>query len=229
MAIWPRPLRRVYPYCERRQGTPTDGPADVYASSQHPPGLAKTQTTSPRTALFCCYLARWSACWVPHPSDCLRGGGNCTTRGCNTPATRRQRASCRAKPPHRPRHRAARISTVKLRHQRTVTSHGPFPRQTITLHAQICMHKKPPVSWRCPRNGRLSMKDEAEASERCVSAWLDAMRQPHQRRRPEPRRLPHPPTPRTHRSQRGHQHAPESGWKHSGLQGWTPASDRRSG
>ena len=67
------------------------------------------------------------------------------------------------------------------------------------------------------------------AKKRCVSAWLDAMRQPHQRRRPEPRRLPRPPTRRTHRSQRGHQHAPESGWKRSGLQGWMPASDRRSG
>ena len=137
--------------------------ADVYASSQHPPGLAKTQTTSPQTALFRHYLARWSAFWLPRPSECLRGGGNCTTRGCNTPATRRQRASCSAKPPHRPRHRAARLSTVRLRHQRTVTSHGPALRQTIMLELQVHRHEKPPVSWRNPRNGRLSMKVEAEA------------------------------------------------------------------
>ena len=29
-------------------------------------------------------------------------GGNCTTRGCDTPATRRKRASCSAKPPPSP-------------------------------------------------------------------------------------------------------------------------------
>ena len=59
--------------------------------------------------------------------------GNCTTRGCNTPATHRQRASCRAKPPHQPRHRAARLATVRLRHQ--TNSDQPRPRSPANDHA----------------------------------------------------------------------------------------------
>lgn len=55
---------------------------------------------------------------VRHPT---RGpcGGFCTTRGCDTPATRRQRASCSAKPPHRPRRRAPQHPTGRLGHQGT--------------------------------------------------------------------------------------------------------------
>ena len=45
--------------------------------------------------------------------------GVCTTRGCDTPATRRQRASCSAKPPHRPRRRAPQHPTGRLGHQGT--------------------------------------------------------------------------------------------------------------
>ena len=77
------------------------------------------QTTSPTTALFHRFLARWSAFWAPRPSDSLWGGGNCTTRGCDTPATRCQRASCSAKPPHRCRRRAPQHPTGRLGHQGT--------------------------------------------------------------------------------------------------------------
>ena len=66
------------------------------------PGSPRTLTTSPQMALFHRFLARWSAFWVPRPSGRLLDGGNCTTRGCDTPATHRQRASCSAKPPPPP-------------------------------------------------------------------------------------------------------------------------------
>ena len=58
-----------------------------------------TQTTSPLAARFQCFSPRWSAFWVPRSSGRPLDGGNCTTRGCDTPATRRLRASCSAKPP----------------------------------------------------------------------------------------------------------------------------------
>ena len=45
---------------------------------------------------------------------------DCTTRGRDTPATRCQRASCSAKPPHRPQRRAPRHPTGRLGHQGTV-------------------------------------------------------------------------------------------------------------
>ena len=63
------------------------------------PGSPRTLTTSPQMALFHRFLARWSAFWVPRPSGRPLDGGNCTTRGCDTPATHRLRASCSAKPP----------------------------------------------------------------------------------------------------------------------------------
>ena len=66
------------------------------------PGSPRTLTTSPQMALFHRFLARWSAFWVPRPSGRPLDGGNCTTRGCDTPATHRQRASCSAKPPPPP-------------------------------------------------------------------------------------------------------------------------------
>ena len=64
--------------------------------------VLKTQTTSPLAARFQCFSPRWSAFWVPRSSGRPLDGGNCTTRGCDTPATRRKRASCSAKPPPPP-------------------------------------------------------------------------------------------------------------------------------
>ena len=69
------------------------------ASNPYPRELPKTQTTSPLAARFQCFSPRWSAFWVPRSSGRPLDGGNCTTRGCDTPATRRKRASCSAKPP----------------------------------------------------------------------------------------------------------------------------------
>ena len=66
------------------------------------PGSPRTLTTSPQMALFHRFLARWSAFWVLRPSGRPLDGGNCTTRGCDTPATHRLRASCSAKPPPPP-------------------------------------------------------------------------------------------------------------------------------
>ena len=65
------------------------------------PGAPKTQTTSPETVLFHRFSARWSAFWVPRPSDSLRGGGNCTIRG----ATRRRHAEGRILMSQKPRQR----------------------------------------------------------------------------------------------------------------------------
>ena len=65
-------------------------------------GVPKTQTTSVKMGEFGVFCTRWSAFWVPRPSDRPLDGGNCTTRGCDTPATRRKRASCSAKPPPSP-------------------------------------------------------------------------------------------------------------------------------
>ena len=72
------------------------------ASNPYPRELPKTQTTSPLAARFQCFSPRWSAFWVPRSSGRPLDGGNCTTRGCDTPATRRKRASCSAKPPPPP-------------------------------------------------------------------------------------------------------------------------------
>ena len=66
------------------------------------PGSPRTLTTSPQMALFHRFLARWSAFWVLRPSSRPLDGGNCTTRGCDTPATHRLRASSSAKPPPPP-------------------------------------------------------------------------------------------------------------------------------
>ena len=79
------------------------------------PGAPKTQTTSPETVLFHHFSPRWSAFCALGPSDCLRGGGIALHEG----ATRRQRASCSAKPPHRPRRRAPQHPTGRLGHQGT--------------------------------------------------------------------------------------------------------------
>ena len=50
------------------------------------------------TQLVCTLAAKLrQVAAVPSPI-----GGNCTTRGCDTPATRRKRASCSAKPPPSP-------------------------------------------------------------------------------------------------------------------------------
>lgn len=77
------------------------------------------QTTSPTTALFHRFLARWSAFWAPRPSDSLWGGGNRAMQGCDTPATRRKKASHGAKPPTPPRRRAPRHLTGRLGRQGT--------------------------------------------------------------------------------------------------------------
>ena len=53
------------------------------------------------------FCTRWSEFWVPRPSDRPLDGGNCTTRGYDTPATHRLRASCSAKHPLLPVWRAA--------------------------------------------------------------------------------------------------------------------------
>ena len=70
-------------------------------------GVPKTQTTSVKMGEFGVFCTRWSAFWVPRPSGRPLDGGNCTTRGYDTPATHRLRASCSAKPPLLPVWRAA--------------------------------------------------------------------------------------------------------------------------
>ena len=69
------------------------------------------------------------------PDAALSSGGNCTTRGSNTPATRHQKASCSEKAPPLPTWR----EPLRLRHSGTVpvgatkfAQHGPpaaFPRK----------------------------------------------------------------------------------------------------
>ena len=72
------------------------------ASNPCPRELPKTQTTSPLAARFQRYSSRWSAIWAPrHRKPRLRrrqSGGIARHGG----PTRRQRASCRAKPPPPP-------------------------------------------------------------------------------------------------------------------------------
>ena len=72
------------------------------SSNPYPRELPKTQDTSPLAARFQCFSPRWSVFWAPRPSGRPLDGGNCTTRGFDTPATRRKRASCSAKPPSPP-------------------------------------------------------------------------------------------------------------------------------
>ena len=81
------------------------------------PGSPRTLTTSPQMALFHRFLARWSAFWVPRPSGRLLDGGNCTTRGCDTPATHRLRASCSAKPPPLPVSSALQGPRARMGHR----------------------------------------------------------------------------------------------------------------
>ena len=76
-----------------------------------------TQTTSPLAARFQCFSPRWSAFWAPRPSGRPLDGGNCTTRGCDTPATRRLRASCSAKPPPPPVSSALQGPRARLGHR----------------------------------------------------------------------------------------------------------------
>ena len=63
----------------------------------------KTQTTSPLVARCQRFSPRWSETWaLHHLEQRLRrrqSGGNCAMQGCDTPTTRRKRASHGAKPP----------------------------------------------------------------------------------------------------------------------------------
>ena len=81
------------------------------------PGSPRTLTTSPQMALFHRFLARWSAFWVLRPSGRPLDGGNCTTRGCDTPATHRLRASCSAKPPPLPVSSALQGPRARMGHR----------------------------------------------------------------------------------------------------------------
>ena len=76
------------------------------------------------------------------PDAALSSGGNCTTRGSNTPATRHQKASCSAKAPPLPAWR----EPLRLRHSGTVpvdakklAQHGPssgFSAKKLAQQAQ---------------------------------------------------------------------------------------------
>ena len=90
---------RANAQCGCRVATTLSRRPTMCASNPYPRELPKTQTTSPLAARFQCFSPRWSAFWVPRSSGRPLDGGNCTTRGCDTPATRRLRASCSAKPP----------------------------------------------------------------------------------------------------------------------------------
>ena len=71
--------------------------------------------------------------------------------------------------------------------------------------------------------GGSSMKDEAEASERCVSAWLGAMRRPHRYQQRGRRPPQHQPTHPRHRWQPACHDASRPGSK----QAPQPAPDQR--
>ena len=68
-----------------------------------PPGTAQNAdhftTSSPLSAFFTEVVCDVGATPPQTASSPSPIGGNCTTRGSDTPATRRQRASCSAKPP----------------------------------------------------------------------------------------------------------------------------------
>ena len=104
------------------------------------PGSPRTLTTSPQMALFHRFLARWSAFWVPRPSGRLLDGGNCTTRGCDTPATHRQRASCSAKPPPLPVSSALQGPRARMGHRWVAETRQlhtrKVPRRNKTLPAR---------------------------------------------------------------------------------------------
>ena len=71
-----------------------------------PPGTAQNAdhftTSSPLSAFFTEVVCDVGATPPQTASSPSPIGGNCTTRGSDTPATRRQRASCSAKPPSQP-------------------------------------------------------------------------------------------------------------------------------
>ena len=104
------------------------------------PGSPRTLTTSPQMALFHRFLARWSAFWVPRPSGRPLDGGNCTTRGCDTPATHRLRASCSAKPPPLPVSSALQGPRARMGHRWVAETRQlhtrKVPRRNKTLPAR---------------------------------------------------------------------------------------------
>lgn len=84
----------------------------------------KTQTTSPTTPHFRRCSPRWSAIWAPHhPKPRLHRhlSGNCTTQASDTPATRRKRASCSAKPQRSPRQSRLHPSQCRRLHTPSAT------------------------------------------------------------------------------------------------------------
>ena len=161
--MWPRPLRLFARTASiDRAHQPTCPPTYTRALSipQDWPNRRPPHPEQPFSPLFGEVVCMLGA--VPFRLPARRG--NCTTRGCNTPATHRQRASCRAKPPHQPRHRAARLATVRLRHQ--TNSDQPRPRspgkRSRFTHRSVGK-KSLPFLGDLQETGGFSMKDEAEA------------------------------------------------------------------
>ena len=96
---WPGARQCVPRYARNHSGQAPDNVRE----QPIPPGTAQNAgyfaTSSPFSVFFTEVVCGVGA---PPPQTASAPppvGGNCTTRGCDTPATRRQRASCSAKPP----------------------------------------------------------------------------------------------------------------------------------
>ena len=94
------------PSCQIRLASASPAAPNSAIDASTPANSAKVQTHSAKTGHFQRFSPNGSALWRPHPLRLAAAqpqvGGNCTTRGSDTPATRRKKASCSAKPPPQP-------------------------------------------------------------------------------------------------------------------------------
>ena len=98
-----------------------------------PPGTTQNAgyfaTSSPFSVFFTEVVCGVGAPALQTASAPPPSGGNCTTRGFDTPATRRQRASCSAKPPSQPARCALVVRRVTYK-----TGAGPVGAKNFARH-----------------------------------------------------------------------------------------------
>ena len=98
-----------------------------------PPGTTQNAgyfaTSSPFSVFFTEVVCGVGAPALQTASAPPPNGGNCTTRGFDTPATRRQRASCSAKPPSQPARCALVVRRVTYK-----TGAGPVGAKNFARH-----------------------------------------------------------------------------------------------
>ena len=104
--------------------------------------FSHNRLSSPFFTQWVCTLVATPPQTTPAPPPI---GGNCTTRGFDTPATRRQRASCSAKPPSQPPE-VRRIAYKTWAQHRLARKTSPNTSPPVTFPRQSSPRTAPPAA-----------------------------------------------------------------------------------